>query len=907
MSVTRFIHIWRQRARSLFRKQRLDDDVDRELQFHLEQLEKENLEAGMSATEARRAARRTLGNVSVLKEECRDQRRVGWFYDFWQDIQYGIRMMRRRPGFTAIAALSLSLGIGANAAILNVGTKLLLGDLPLPDAEKLVLVRVLAKPALQVSAAAVPDYVAWSKGNQTFESMGASLASQQDLDGDDTHPDPERLFGQSVTPSLFSTLKVQPQMGRVFQEDEVQVGFAAPVVILNDQLWRRRFDGDRTILGRQIRLNGRSVKVVGVMPAGFIYPNENSEFWVPLAFTKFQLENSAALFTVTGRLKEGITARQAQADLESIRSQLVRNRQDGNTVRGVFLVPVRNMWFGWILQPLLTLGGAVILVLLIACANVSTLLLARLPARQPEVAVRLLMGASRGRIIRQFLTESLILSLIAGTLGLAVAFLGMRSLAGLQHPAGGISIPLMGWDGGLLGIVALLSVISCGLFGFIPAVVAFSSGTGLKHVTAHRRRGRLSGILVSVQVGLALILLVSSGLLLNSFVRLLLDDRGFNPDGILTFQYRIPIADYVRRFGSFHGMPSVEIEPPTLQIQQVYEKLKTLPGTDFVAGSSAPPVNVILPPTATVLIEGKPIPSTAEERAAARVFYFLVTDNFFDTMRTPVLNGRNFARQDTRSSPWVAVINETMARQFWPDEDPIGKHFTVDAVFGEQQREVIGVVRDVGLQYIRSGPPQAVAYSLYLQQPARYEGFNGGAFGQMTFFVHSNLNPIVLESAARRVVAEVDPARPLSNFQTMEEYVGDGIRRRRYAVSVLGVFALMATILAAVGVYGVVSSSISQRTREIGIHMAMGASSRDIVRLVSRRAIQLIAIGLSWGILASLFLSRLLETQLWGITATDPMTFAAAIALLIGVSLAACYIPARRAMRVDFAEALRMD
>jgi putative ABC transport system permease protein len=643
------------------------------------------------------------------------------------------------------------------------------------------------------------------------------------------------------------------------------------------------------------------------MPAGFFYPNEVSEFWVPLAFTKFQLQNSASLFTVTGRLRDGITNSQAQADLETIRSQLAQNQGDRNRGKSVFLVPLRDLWFAWIRQPLVTLEGAVILVLLIACANVSTLLLAHLPSRQPEVAVRLLMGASRGRIIRQFLTEGLALSLAGGTIGLAVAMWGMRSLAGLHPPASGVSISPMTLDGGLIAIVVLLSMISCLLFGFIPAVVAFSSGTDLKQMTVHRRRGRLAGVLVSVQVGLALVLLVSSGLLINSFVRLILDDRGFNSDGMLTFQYRVPLGDYLRNLTSYHGMPAMEIKPPIEDIRSVHEKLMTLPGIESVAGASVPPVNVIVPPTATVLLEGKPVPASADERASARVVYYLVTDNYFETMHTPVLNGRAFDRRDARSSPWVAVINEAMANRFWPGEDPIGKRFTVDAVAGEQPREVIGIVRDVGLRYIRTGPPEAVAYSLYLQQSDRYEGFNANAFGQMTFFMRSNQNPIVLESTVRRAIAEVDPARPLSNFQTMEEYVGDGLRTRRYNASALSGFALMATILAAVGVYGVMSSSVSQRTREIGIHMAMGAGSRDIVRLVGARAIRLIAIGLTGGFLAALLLTQLLQRQLWGITATDPLTFAAVIVLLIGVSLAACFIPARRAMRVDPAEALRMD
>jgi predicted permease len=354
-------------------------------------------------------------------------------------------------------------------------------------------------------------------------------------------------------------------------------------------------------------------------------------------------------------------------------------------------------------------------------------------------------------------------------------------------------------------------------------------------------------------------------------------------------------------------MPAMDISPPTLAMQQVYEKLKTLPGAESVAGSSAPPVNGLVPPTATLILEGKPTPVTAVERADAMSYYFLVTDNFFKTMNTPLLRGRDFDEGDKQSTQWVAVINETLAQRFWPGEDPIGKHFTVDAAFGERSREVIGVVRDVALRYIRTGPQQPVAYTLYLQQPERFEGFNTGMFGQMTFFIRSGQRPLSLVSAARSAVAEVDPVRPLANFQTMAEFVGDGMRTRRYSASVLGAFAFMATLLAAVGVFGVMSSAVSQRTREIGIRIAMGATARDIVRLVGRRAFELVAIGLFAGLLASLLIGRWIEPQLWGITSTDPATIALVIVFLTAVSLAACFIPILRAMRVDPAEALRGD
>ena len=911
MTVSRLIQICRQRLHSLFRKERLDDQLDQELSFHLEQLEQENIEAGMSADEARRAARLALGNTAVLTEECRDQRRVSWYHDFRQDVRYGVRIMRKHAGFTAIASISLALGIGGNTAILSVGRSVLLGNLPLPDADRLVIIRTVPpRNPQQNGNASVPDYVAWKERNRTFESMGISIASHQDLGGDETGFPPERVSGQAVSPSLFDTVKVQPQLGRVFGNEEAQIGMAAPVIVLSHRLWERRFAADLGVLGKEIRLNGRKLKVIGVMPPEFRFPNENPEFWIPLALNRFQLDGSARLFTVTGRLNKGTTNEEAQADVDAIAAQLALDFPDRHKDWKARVVPLRRYWFGWIQQPLLTLQGAVFLVLLIACANVSTLLLARVPARQPEIAMRLLMGAARGRIVRQFLTESLLLSLIGGALGVLIAWWGVSSLEGLNHPPGGMPISVLGQSRGVLGFAALLSVISSVTFGFLPALAALSTGNELRQASVHRRRRSAFGPLVSVQISLALMLLISSGLLINSFVRLVLDDRGFDPRGVLTFEYRIPVQSYSRPIGTYHGLTAMEANPPTAAMQRVYEKLRTLPGAESLAASSAPPVNGLVPPMATVLVDGRAVPATAVDRAAAMVVHFLVTENFFATMRTPILRGRDFNAGDTEAAPWVAMINETMANRFWPGEDPIGKHFTVDAISGERRREVIGVVRDVHLRYIREGPTQAVAYTPFLQQPERYQGVNAGMFGQMTFFVRSdpsNTDASALISAARATIAEVDSDRPLANVKTMSEFVGDGMQNRRYYASALSVFAFMATLLAAVGVYGVMTFSVSQRTREIGIRMAMGASARDIVKLIGGRGFRLVAVGLIFGFLGSLSLTGLMEAQLWGVSSTDLATFAGFTALLAGISIAACFIPARRAMRVNPTEALRMD
>jgi putative ABC transport system permease protein len=770
----------------------------------------------------------------------------------------------------------------------------------LPDAERLMSVQAVpGQNLVQRGPASIPDYMAWSARNRTFEAMGASMGVQQTFTDGGA---PERVAGQAVTPSLFGVLKVEPQLGRVFEAGEAQTGSPSPLVILSDRLWHRRFAADPEIVGKQIRMDGRDATVIGVMPKGFWYPNPFSEFWVPLAPTRFQLQGSGRLFAVLGRLKPGITTDQAEADLVPISAGLARDFPQRSGGWTVSVITLREHWYGWVRGPLVTLETAVALVLLIACANVSTLLLARVPARRPEITMRVLLGAGRGRIVRQFMTESLLISLIGGALGVFIAWWGVSSLEGVDPPVGRIAIAGLGLSAGVLPSAAVLAILSSLVFGLLPALVAFSAGSDIRQATVHRRSGKLSSILVSTQIGLALVLLVSAALLTNSFIRLVLDDRGFDPRGIVTFEYRIPLQDYMRNLGSYRGMPAMDIEPPTLALQRVYERLSVLPGIESIAGSSARPVNGILPPMATVHIHE----ATGSARAE-RVYYFLVTHNFFETMKTPVLHGRNFDARDTRSTSWVAVINETMARRFWPGQDPIGKHFMVDAAFGERPREVIGVVRDIALRYIRTGPSQPVAYTLYLQQPERFEGFNANMFGQMTFFVRSQEDPSRLAAAARAAVSEIDPRRPISNVQTMAEFVSEGMRSRQYYASAFGVFALIATILAAISVYGVMSSAVSQRTREIGIHMAVGARAADIVKLVGGRALRLVAIGLFFGFIASLVLTRLLEAQLWGITATDLPTFTLVIALLILVSSAASFIPARRAMRIDPTEALRMD
>ncbi len=538
MTLSRFLHICEHRIQALFRREKLDDQLEQELSFHLEQLVQENIQAGMRADLARVEARRTLGNFVVIKEECRDQRRVTWIHDFRQDLRYALQMMRKHAVLTAIAAMALAVCIGANTVVLSSWLTLAVGDLPVPDADRVVTIgtfRDLDRPG---GNASIPEYVAWKERTRSFESMGTSITVHQDLGADQPGAHPERLVGQAVTQSLFQTLRVQPVLGRLFSEDEARFGKApARVVVLSERLWQRRFKGDRNILGREIHLDGRSMTVIGVMPASFWYPNKDSEYWVPLGVTRFQLENSARLFLVTARLANGTTLEQAQADVGNVAAQLAHDfpeRYKGFSMRAI---PLREHWFGWFRKPLLMLEVAVALGLLIACANVSTLLLKRVPVRRPEISRRLLMGAGRGRIVRQFLAESLLLSVIGGALALLIAAWGVTSFDYVSPPPGRLPITVIGEMKGIPQFTVLLSAISCLLLGFLPALAAVSSGNSPRQTEGRRSP---AGILVAVQVSLALVLLVPSGLLINSFIRLALDDRGFDPRGVLTFQYRIP-------------------------------------------------------------------------------------------------------------------------------------------------------------------------------------------------------------------------------------------------------------------------------------------------------------------------------------------------------------------------------
>lgn len=912
MTRSRLFRVWRHRIRSLSDRDHLDAQLGQEITFHFEQLVQEKIAEGMAIKEARLAARRALGNVVLLEDHCRDQRRVAWLQDLGQDLTYGLRMLRQNPGFAAVAALSLALGIGANSAILGAFQHTLLVDIPLPNADRLALIRSypLENPG-QASAASVPDYFAIRAQSRSFEAMGASIADQRDF-GSETDGNPaERIRGQGFDPGLFQALGVQPILGRVFTEAEDQVDHPAPVIVISHRLWQRRFGGDPNILQKQVRLNGINMTVIGVMPESFHYPLEVTDYWVPLAINHFQLQGSARFYAVLGRLRTDVSIAQAQAELDAIGAQLARDSPQRDKGRGLRVITLREAWYGWMIAPLGTLEAAVALVLLIACANVAGLLLARGEARRAEMAMRVALGAGRGRIIRQLLTESVLLSLIGGALGTFIAWGGLHALSRMTPPPGATRVAAIPLDLPILAVMALLSLGTGLVFGIGPALACFqldlagplresSRSAGAPYV-----RQRLRSALVTAQIAFALMLLIGSGLLINSFFRLVGQDLNFDPSGLLTFEFHVPEQQYLRSAGLFQGTPYFEVDPtPTPIVERVYNRLREVQGAESVAGISLPPVNSLVLANFGFRIEGRAVPEDAS--STWRAVYFLITPNFFSTMKTPVVRGRSFDDHDVPSSAWVAIINETMARRFWPDEDPIGQRITLSVVSGEQPREIVGVVRDIPTR--RSTPdPQPVMYTSYLQQAPTYRGPSGNTFGQMTFLMRTSGDPMRLVPAARNAVAEVEPDRPISAVQTMEQYWDGGIIDKWYLALVVGMFAFIATTLAAIGIYGVMAYSVAQRTREIGIRMALGASPRKILALIGGRAAVLISFGVLLGLAGSLMLSRLIASQLWGIQPTDTATFTAVSLLLIAVALLACFVPARRAIQVDPTGALRTE
>jgi putative ABC transport system permease protein len=846
-------------------------------------------------------------------------------------VIYGLRVLRKNPAFTLVAVLSLALGIGANTAILSVMSAVLRDSLPIPNDERLVVVRTypLDNPR-QETHALMTDFYEWRDANRSFDLMGIALGHQADFAAE-ADAEAERIPGQSASADTLTLLGVKPQVGRLFTESEDRAGTSERTIIISHRLWIRRFGGRLDVIGQQVRLDRVVRTIVGVMPQGFRFPNEATDYWIPLPLDRAQPQNVQRFFVVTARLKPGVTIEQAQSDLNIVAARLTREDPDRHVGWGLRVRPLREAMLGWTVTPLFILEAAVALLLLVACANLAALLLARGLVRMPEMAMRTALGAGRGRIVRQILTESTLLSLAGGAVGVVVAWGGMRALVEMSPPPGSIRIDDVSLDLRPLGITALISIAAGTLFGLAPAMLGSrpritATLKGSPGVTGAELLPRFRSALVAAQVAVTFVLLIGSGLLMKSFVHVVSRDLQFDARRLLTFEYHMPLGDYLHRQGVLDGLPYFSIDPPpSLTLERVYRGLRTLPGVESVAGTSFPLLNSVVLPSMAVSVDGEaadgpsqsagPLQSLAlgvrgvaahvDDRRQLSAAYFLVTPGFFTAIGARLVSGRDVADTDTATSQWVVIVNQSAATRFWHGENPIGRRLRLPGVPDERARTVIAVVRDIPLS--RQGDPAPVIYTSYLQQPLNYPQPGASMLGRMTFMVRTAGDPSSVLPAARRIVAGIDPDRPLANVMTLDQQLGEVLPQRGYLVFGVTAFALMAMLLAAIGVYGVMSYTVAQRTREIGIRVALGAGRAEVVRLVGAHVLLVLSLGLSVGLGGALALTRLLQSQLWGVTPTDPLTFSSAIAVLVMAVLAACIFPLRKATGVDATIALRCE
>ncbi len=829
----------------------------------------------------------------------------------WHDLVYGLRILAKKPLFTLVIALSLAVGIGLNTAIFTLMNTILLRSLPFPEADRLVtLFAIPPGHPDQPNGVSVPDLFAWQEQARSFESIGALTNNAVDFGAEENGEPAERVQGENVTPGLLRALGAEPLIGRLFTESEDEVDHPAPVILISHRLWMRRFGGAKDILNRKVLVNGQNTAIIGVMRPDFRISDENGDYVAPIPLNHFQLRGSARFLLIAARLKPGVTMKQAQSEMDAIAGQLAKQFPARETDHGkpwtVRVQTFRDGIFGFIGRPLLLLQGAVGFVLLIACANVAALLMARASSRQTEVAIRAALGAGRARIFRQFLTESLLLSIFSGVLGVWLAWGIVRALVAMA-PTWLPMLHAIRINGQVLLFSAAISVFTGLIFGLIPAAqgskVAFveSLKAATRGGTEGGARHRLRAALVAGQLALALMLLIGSGLLIRSFLQLQGANLGCDPHGLLTFRYRFPEKRFAKPVGAYHGLPLWELsEAPPLAITRVFERLQTVPGLRSVAGTVYPPLSGSNPLPFT--IQGREV-ANADELTAD---FYPVTPNFFDTMKIRLLHGRDFTARDTAHAPWVAIVNETMARRFFPDEDPVGKRIRVDLSEEDQPREIIAVVHDIPASHPQTRQDPAI-FIPFVQAASHSTGPYTGLHLQMTFLMRTAGDPMNALPAVRKAVEEVDRNQPLIDPRTEDSYLADQAQYPRYYSMLLGLFAAVATGLAAMGIYGVMAYAVEQRTREIGIRMALGAGGWDVLKLIFRHALVVIAAGVAVGIAGATALTRFISSEIWEVKTTDPATFAGLTALLMAIAIFACVAPTRRAVQVDPTNALRHE
>jgi putative ABC transport system permease protein len=803
--------------------------------------------------------------------------------DLWRDIRYSARVMLKNYRFALVVIFILALGISANSTVFTIVQTVLLRALPYADADRLVMVwETNLKRGLDDAPVAYADYLDFKGQASSLESTAAFTSEDFSLTGGD---EPVRIAGVPVSDNFFTVLSVPALLGRTFAPDDFNSG--ANVAVLSHGLWQKQFGSDRSIVGRQITLNEKSYSVIGVMPDEVRFPGElfgKCDLWVPLALTQDELTNrNAHTYYVVARLKPQTTAAGAQSELATIVQRFNQSTKSGGADWGAKVTPLRKQFVGDVRTPLLILFGAVGFVLLIACINVANLLLARSGSRQKEMAIRLAIGASRARIVRQLLTESLLLSVIGAILGLLLAYAAVIVLKGIIPPSF-VYVDQIGMDAKVLGFTILIAVASVVLFGLVPALQSthvdlnhwLKEGSGRSSAGPGRRY--LSNLLIVMEVSLSLLLLIGATLLIKSFIKLQEVDPGFNRQDVLATTVSLPASKYASP------------EQKRAFFQQVMQQIRATPGVGYVGGINNLPLSGSDKIRAFYLQGHEDVAPSQIPTAS----YGMVLGDYFSALDIPLVKGRYFTEQDNEQTPRVAIINETLARRFFGGEEPIGKHLILKITEPRIMPEVVGVVRDVK------------AYGLDVEtNPAFYVPYRQDPFSTMSIVVRGGVEPTALAGATRSAVHTVDPYQPIDSLTTIGKMVSQSVSQQRLNMILLTVFAVLALILAAMGIYSVLNHAVNERSAEIGIRIALGASPGRVVRMIAGQNMLVTAIGLVIGLVAAFFLTRFVSSILFSVKAVDPVVFIFTPLILALVALVASYLPARKASQVDPVTALR--
>jgi putative ABC transport system permease protein len=795
-----------------------------------------------------------------------------------KDIRYALRALLRRPGFTAIAVITLALGIGANTAIFSVVHAVLLQPLPYTDADRLVALRQSNMPAQPDTQIAPGNFLEWRRQSTAFSSLAAYRTVSYNLTGDGN---PERLLAGRVSVGLFALLGAQPLLGRDFVAEEDHPGHEK-VVVISEGLWARRFGSDPNVLGKTLKLDGEDFAVIGVMPAAFRLPDQRErELWTPIAFKDSEKTLYQARYVdVIGRLKTGVSAAQAQSEMTAIAARLAQEHPDANTGWTINVTPLLNFVVGDVKTVLWVLFGAVALILLIACANVTNLLLARATTRQKEMAVRVALGAGRARIVRQLATESLLLALLGGIAAWPLASWGLKALL-VAAPTDLPRLASVSIDNRVLLFTVAITLLTALIFGLAPAlqVLKFDSNSALKDQrSCSVRQQRIGNVLIATEVALALMLLVGGGLLLRTVWQLNHVHPGFDERNALAVTIQLPEKKYAapQQIAAFS--------------EQLVQQVSSMPGVEATGIARILPIVHNLP--AGFYFEGQPRPNDNE---LPQTNYSAVSPGYFKAMRIPLIAGRAFTEHDTLDAPRVAIVSQILAQRYFPNGDAIGKRINVQTG-PESYREIVGIAGDVKQNGLTK-ETKPHAYEPFAQAPNQF----------MTLIVRSTTDPASLVPAIRSKVLALDSELPLQRVTPLDRMLANSIRQQRFTSIVLSVFAGVALLLAAAGLYGVISYSVAQRTQELGIRVALGAQVKDVMQLVLRQGMAYVVAGEVIGIAGAFALTRLLSGLLFGVTPTDAVTFVAVTVVLTVVALLACYIPARRATKVDPLVALRYE